>query len=133
MLMNKKIIIIIGVVALFIFLIIKHYEHHKSISESGVYVIGNIDKTRTAYKGIKTYVSYQYRGEQITSDFVSNEIEMSDQGKRKFFKIHPKYPWKYHIEYEVPVPDYLQLSPYNGWDTLPVEGFNTRKYFKFNS
>ena len=117
---SKKTIIVVVLILLLIGLAFKNYYDRQAIKRNGVYVIGAVEEVRGAYKGVKAFVIYKYRGEIIKSNFVTTQIYMNEKGKRFFFKINPKHPNKFKIEYKVKVPDSLLESPYVGWDSLPV-------------
>lgn len=117
---NSKIVLYSLIGLIIISLIIKNIYEANSIEKNGVYVIGRIDDVKGAYQGRRVYYSYKYQGIIYKNDFVTDQIHMSDKGRRYFLKVDSTCPQKTSIEYKVPIPDTLQESPYNGWDTLPV-------------
>lgn len=117
---NKKTIIVVVLLVFFIGVTFKNYYERQAIKRQGVYVIGTVEEVRGAYKGVRAFVTYKYRGEKMKSNLVTSQIYMNDKGKRFFLIIDPKHPNKYRIEFKVKVPDSLLESPYEGWDSLPV-------------
>lgn len=116
--------IILSLVAIFILaLVVKNAYESKSLNKNGVYVLGKIDKIDGAYQGVKMYVSYTYKGKVFKNNYVAGNFDKNAMMVKKayFFKIDASKPNKFHIEYNIPVPDSLINSPYEGWDSLPIK------------
>lgn len=107
-------------------LIIKNIYEANRLNKNGVYVIGKIENVKGASRGRGVNIVYMYKGSLFRNYFVTDQIHMSDKGRRFFLEIDTIKPQKFSIQYNVPVPDSLLESPYNGWDTLPVALYQVR-------
>ncbi len=94
----------------------------RQLNEKGIFVIGTITRIEGAKASLRGFINFQYQSVEYNSDFLSKTISHKDTGRRFFVKIIPSCPTCYlTVDENTPVPDSLQESPYNGWDSLPVK------------
>jgi len=115
---KKNIAIISVVISIFFLLILRSKYEKNSLTKNSVFVPGKFEKIEPAYKGMKIYVIYKYKGHLIKNDFVANNIRKYDTLKTIFFKIDSLNPNKFDVELDPRVLDSLQKA-YNGINQMP--------------
>ncbi|WP_332736546.1 hypothetical protein [Flavihumibacter sp.] len=118
---NLNTIVVIAVIIGVVGLIIKNITDSNRINDKGVYVIGNIEKIGPGSGGQRVYVSYKFRGEIYNIDYLNPNWQDNKAIVGKyFFKIDPTNPKSIDIVFDKFVPDSLNESPSEGWDSIPI-------------
>jgi hypothetical protein len=86
--------------------------------ETGKYTIGVIKKTKIGSKGIRVFITYNYKEKGQEVDYITEYSDRSklQTGKRVFIKFIPESGFKYiKLDLDCIVPDSIKKSPLNGW------------------